>query len=112
MDDALVIRFAAKSVGIVHAIGLLPKDGVSLITSDGVKWNPLTSDSDALWLMSTLVVQNRLRVGIDGQGVTCYYNHDGVFVPYHWSYDNIEPTKAFRLCVTHAAAELSKLGQV
>ena len=59
MSDRELLELAAKAAGIESSIGLLPKDGVSIIQPSGDKWNPLTDDADAFRLAVKLRIKFR-----------------------------------------------------
>lgn len=50
MNDRELLELAAKAAGIERSVGLMLTDGISVITTKGKKWNPLTDDGDALRL--------------------------------------------------------------
>ena len=61
-NDRELLELAAKAAGIESSIGLLPRDGVSIIQPDGKKWNPITDDGDALRLAVKLDLN--VQVGV------------------------------------------------
>jgi len=77
-------------------------------TTLGAKWNPLTSVSDAGLLAMTLCAAGKMKIQITEQSITCFYEHDGVFVPWSWGYETCTLSEAFCKCITGAAAEIGR----
>lgn len=72
-------------------------------------WTPLTDTHDAMMLIFKHSKKGMLRLLVSEQSVVCYYNHDGMFVPVMFGYDNYSTQEALCLAITYAAAELGKL---
>lgn len=106
MSDRELLELAAKAAGIESSIGLLPKDGVSIIQPSGDKWNPITDDGDAL----RLAVKLKITVSWDFRN-GCYYATSAYLNTnqgYFGIVDPADPGDATRRVIVHAAAEIGR----
>jgi len=101
--DRELLEMAAKAAGLHH-------DGVGYASATGmpINWNPLEDDGDAGRLAMTLCAAGKMRIQITEQSITCFYEQDGVFVPWSWGYETCTLSEAFCKCITGAAAEIGR----
>jgi hypothetical protein len=71
-------------------------------------WNPSSDEGDAARLAMRLCAAGKMRIQITEQSITCFYEQDGVFVPWSWGYETCTLSEAFCKCITGAAAEIGR----
>ena len=71
-------------------------------------WNPSECEADAARLAMQLCAAGKMRIQITEQSITCFYEQDGVFVPWSWGYETCTLSEAFCKCITGAAAEIGR----
>ena len=103
-SDRELLIWAAKAARIESSIGLLPKDGVSIIQPNGKKWNPLTDNGQAFELA--------VMCGISVlQFPTCIgtrWPQSGINPPYEEISSGQDHLVATRRVIVRAAAEIGR----
>lgn len=109
-NDRELLEMAAKAgYGFSQPAWAAVSDGTPVVFElFGVPWTPLEDEGDAARLAMKLCAEGKMRIQITEQSITCFYNHDGVFVPWSWGYETCTLSQAFCRCVTGAAAEIGR----
>lgn len=102
MNDHEMLEFAAKAAGIEYHVGLIPVDGVSIITTEGKKWNPLLDGDKALWLVVMLGIDIQIIHPRDSKELG--RSRAGQM----WELHDGNPWAATRRAIVRAAAEIGK----
>ena len=100
MTDKELLKLAAMAAGMV--VTEHPRDGLGRVWADGLAWNPLTDDGDALRLAVKLGLGVRNDIYTDTVHVSCF-EIDPIEVPY-----NQDMFAATRRAIVRAAAEIGK----
>ena len=98
MTDKELLELAAKAAGIeiMFWSGAYVGRLTAVIKPDGLQWNPLTDDADALRLAVKLNLFNTRSKGYEWPDAELFARHED------------DPYAATRRAVTRAAAEIGK----